>query len=204
LTKSVRLCDCPGLVFPSLVSKPLQVLAGIYPIAQLQEPFRAIRYLAERIAIVDLLKIKHPTETDHNEKKIEWSPLDICEAWAIKRGYFTAKASRPDVNRASNELLRMALDGRLCLALRPKDYNQEIKYWQDHAETKELDEVVKNVEKTAHENKNINLACLTKSSEKKDENDETDYDETSDEDENEMMYLKDELDSDNDKNINTN
>lgn len=25
LTKNVRLCDCPGLVFPSLVSKPLQV-----------------------------------------------------------------------------------------------------------------------------------------------------------------------------------
>ena len=26
LTKTVRLCDCPGLVFPSLVSKPLQVI----------------------------------------------------------------------------------------------------------------------------------------------------------------------------------
>ena len=197
LTKSVRLCDCPGLVFPSLVTKPLQVLAGIYPIAQLQEPFRAIRYLAERIPMVDLLKIKHPSETDHNEKIIEWSPLDICEAWAIKRGYFTAKASRPDVNRASNELLRMALDGRLCLALRPKGYNEKTKYWQEHLETKELDEVVKNVEKTAHENKNINIASLTKVREKEDE---SDYDETSedeDEDENEMMYLKDELESDN-------
>ncbi len=179
-----------------MVPKPLQVLAGIYPIAQLQEPFRAIRFLAERIPIVDILKIKHPSEPDHIEKQIEWSPLDICEAWAIKRGYFTAKASRPDVNRASNELLRMALDGRLCLALRPKSYNQKIKYWQEHSETKALDDVVKNVEKIAHENKNINMASIRKASEKQDEENESDYDETSDEYKNEMKYLKDELESD--------
>lgn len=29
LTKNVRLCDCPGLVFPSLVEKPLQVCFAI-------------------------------------------------------------------------------------------------------------------------------------------------------------------------------
>ncbi len=87
-----------------MVTKPLQVLAGIYPIAQLQEPYRAIRYLAERIPMVDILKLKHPCETNaKDEKHVEWSPLDVCEAWAVKRGYFTAKASRPDVNRASNE-----------------------------------------------------------------------------------------------------
>lgn len=62
LTKTVRLCDCPGLVFPSLVCKPLQILAGIYPIAQLQEPYSAIRYMAERIPMIDLLGLKHPTE----------------------------------------------------------------------------------------------------------------------------------------------
>jgi ribosome biogenesis GTPase A len=30
LTKSVRICDCPGLVFPSLVSKPLQVMGVLF------------------------------------------------------------------------------------------------------------------------------------------------------------------------------
>jgi len=34
LTKNVRLCDCPGLVFPSKVPKPLQILMGSYPISQ--------------------------------------------------------------------------------------------------------------------------------------------------------------------------
>jgi ribosome biogenesis GTPase A len=119
LTNTVRLCDCPGLVFPSLVSKPLQILAGIYPIAQLQEPYSTIRYLSERIPIIEQLKITHPHEDN------EWSPLDICEAWAIKRRYYTAKAARPDTHRSANELLRMALDGRLCLALRPPNFSIE-------------------------------------------------------------------------------
>jgi len=85
LTKNVRLCDCPGLVFPSLSSKPLQVLAGIYPIAQLQEPYSAIRYLAENCAMIEILKVVHPSveELKHDQfykdKTFEWSPADICE-----------------------------------------------------------------------------------------------------------------------------
>ncbi|CAF0727626.1 unnamed protein product [Brachionus calyciflorus] len=141
LTKNVRLCDCPGLVFPSLVCKPLQILAGIYPIAQLQEPYSSIRYLAERVNAIDILKLKHPTET-HAEKEAEWSPLDICEAWALKRGFFTAKASRPDTYRAANELLRMALDGVLCLSLKPKNYSKDKLKWEDSPETTELNKTI--------------------------------------------------------------
>ena len=62
----MRLCDCPGLVFPSLVCKPLQILAGIYPVAQLQEPYNAIRYLAERIPVIQILKLKHPAQENTN------------------------------------------------------------------------------------------------------------------------------------------
>lgn len=36
LTNTVRLCDCPGLVFPSQTPRTLQVLMGSYPIAQLR------------------------------------------------------------------------------------------------------------------------------------------------------------------------
>lgn len=45
LTPTVRLCDCPGLVFPSKAPKVLQVLMGSYPIAQLREPFTTVKYL---------------------------------------------------------------------------------------------------------------------------------------------------------------
>lgn len=47
-------------------------------------------------------------------------------AWATKRGFHTAKTSRPDVYRAANNILRMALDGRtICLAFYPPNYTKE-------------------------------------------------------------------------------
>jgi hypothetical protein len=42
------LCDSPGLVFPSLLPKPLQILSGMYPIAQVQEPYSTIQYLVSK------------------------------------------------------------------------------------------------------------------------------------------------------------
>ncbi|CAH0698190.1 unnamed protein product [Spodoptera exigua] len=122
LTPQVRLCDCPGLVFPSTVPRPIQILMGSYPIAQLREPYTTIRYLAERLDMPKLLRIEHP-EGDET-----WSPRDICDGWAKKKGYLTAKAARLDTFRAANSLLRMALDGRICLWLRPPGFaeNREI------------------------------------------------------------------------------
>jgi len=43
-------------------------------------------------------------------------------AWALKRGFVTAKAARADVHRAANSILRMAVEGRLCLCLRPPGF----------------------------------------------------------------------------------
>ncbi|PSN34890.1 Guanine nucleotide-binding protein-like 1 [Blattella germanica] len=77
LTPNIRLCDCPGLVFPSNVPKTLQVLMGSFPIAQLKEPYSSIQYLAERINLPRLLVLQHP------ENDEEWSAMDICdEFWA--------------------------------------------------------------------------------------------------------------------------
>jgi hypothetical protein len=98
-----------------------KIISGIFPIAQIQEPYSVIRYLAERVDMVGRLGVEHPEK----DTETEYSPLDICEAWALKRRYFTAKAARPDVYRAANELLRMALDGRLFFYLRPKHYSEE-------------------------------------------------------------------------------
>lgn len=132
LTNTVRLCDCPGLVFPSATPRRLQVLLGSYPIAQLREPYGAIKYLAERINLPYVLNLKHP-----EEKKI-WSALDICDAWAIKRGFLTAKTSRPDTYRAANSLLRMALEGKFSFSLRPINYHEKESYWLNHPELDEI------------------------------------------------------------------
>uniref|UniRef100_A0A8C5HGC4 Guanine nucleotide-binding protein-like 1 n=1 Tax=Gouania willdenowi TaxID=441366 RepID=A0A8C5HGC4_GOUWI len=145
LTPTVKLCDCPGLVFPSLVDGPLQILAGIYPVSQLQEPYSSVGYLCERTPFLSVLKLKHPSlldnepyHGDHGSKDQCWTAWDVCEAWAERRGYKTAKAARNDVYRAANSLLRLAIDGRLCLCLRPTGYSCLREHWENHTDLSDI------------------------------------------------------------------
>lgn len=109
---------------------------GSYPIAQLREPYGAVRYLAERLDLPKLLALKHPEGDDE-----EWSAMDICDAFALKRGFITAKAARPDTYRAANSILRMALDGKITLSLKPKGYYQRKEFWETHTELETIREV---------------------------------------------------------------
>ncbi|KAH8555762.1 hypothetical protein BGW37DRAFT_147081 [Umbelopsis sp. PMI_123] len=124
LTGNVRLCDSPGLVFPSLLAKPLQILSGMYPIAQVQEPYSTIQYLAERIPLEKIIRLSPPD----GDKDHAWSAWDICEEFAKDRGFYTAKAARPDVYRAANTLLRLANDGRVLLSFKPPGFFTTTKY----------------------------------------------------------------------------
>lgn len=59
LNDNIVLCDSPGIVFPAVdVPKQLQILCGIFPIAQVREPYSAIEYLAERVHIENIYKLK--------------------------------------------------------------------------------------------------------------------------------------------------
>uniref|UniRef100_A0A8C1NIY2 Guanine nucleotide-binding protein-like 1 n=1 Tax=Cyprinus carpio TaxID=7962 RepID=A0A8C1NIY2_CYPCA len=141
LTPTVKLCDCPGLVFPSQVDKQLQILAGIYPVSQLQEPYSSVGYLCERTNFLPVLKLTHPDhspETPHDSSTQDWTAWDVCEAWAEKRGYKTAKAARNDVYRAANSLLRLAIDGRICLCLQPPGYTESKDEWESHPDLAEI------------------------------------------------------------------
>ncbi|XP_058678545.1 guanine nucleotide-binding protein-like 1 [Ammospiza caudacuta] len=128
LTATVRLCDCPGLVFPSRAPPELQVLAGVYPIAQLQDPYSAVGFLGSRLALPPLLQLRPPSGPG-------WTAWELCEAWAEQRGYKTARAARNDVARAANGLLRMAAEGRIRLCLRPPGYSLQKEHWELHPDT---------------------------------------------------------------------
>lgn len=139
ITSNVKLVDCPGLVFPSKIPKSLQVLMGCFPIAQLREPYTCIRFIAERVDLPKLLSLQHPDPDEKGKSDQEWSAHEVCEAWAAKRGFKTAKAARPDVYRAANHLLRMALDGRtICLAFYPPQFISMRDEWLKH---KDIDEI---------------------------------------------------------------
>lgn len=119
LTKNVCLCDCPGLVFPSTVPKQFQILMGSFPIAQVREPYTTIKFMAERVDLPKLLRLQH------QDNDVTWSAMDICDSWAAKRNYHTAKAARLDTYRAANSLLRMALEGKICVYAYPPTWSKE-------------------------------------------------------------------------------
>eukprot|EP00741_Cyanophora_paradoxa_P018853 tig00021098_g18199.t1 len=109
----LRLCDCPGLVFPALDQpRALQVLCGVYPIAQTREPYSAVRLLAHRVPLPALYRLPEPepAEPGLDSEPEPWSPWAICEALAVRRGFLT-RGGHPDVYRAANAILRDCLDG---------------------------------------------------------------------------------------------
>jgi hypothetical protein len=95
----------------------------------------------------------------------------------------------------------MALDGRLCLALRPPAYRERLEYWKNHPDTNELDEIVNNVTKVALDSKsNSNDMFGRDEQDTNDAEDEDDDDDDGDEtSENEIKYFRDELQSDREK-----
>lgn len=75
------------------VSKWLQILAGLYNIAQVKDPYEPLMHLAMHINLPRALGL---------QAQGPMSILQISEDFAIQRGYYTAKAARPDIYRAGN------------------------------------------------------------------------------------------------------
>jgi hypothetical protein len=76
------------------------------------------------------------------------TPLFNFKAFAIKRKYYT-KASRPDVYRAANAILRLANDGRILISFKPPEFFTSLKYWiaqRDDADLQVKTEEEKNTE----------------------------------------------------------
>ena len=90
-----------------------------------------VQFIAERIDLPKILKLPN---------KDKWTTFDICEAWAEKRGYYTARGHRLDVNRAANHIMRMALEGRLALSLRPPKYKPN--EWANHDDVAVIEDVL--------------------------------------------------------------
>ena len=114
-----------------------------FPIAHLREPYSTVGYLSQRIPVPKILRLEHPNQEGNKVVDHQWSAYDICQAWAVKRGFLTAKAARPDVYRSANHLLRMALDGRtLCLAFYPPNFTKEKNsLWVKHPELKPIESI---------------------------------------------------------------
>ncbi|KAE8221066.1 hypothetical protein CF319_g5514 [Tilletia indica] len=140
----IRLCDSPGLVFPSLVGHELQVLGSILPISQVQAISSSVRFAAAHMPLEEALRLPvntlppEPGGTKGNSAKqgsqhkdedkdegaggsvaFEWTAVRILEHIAARYNFRTAKANRWDTNRAGNWVMRALAEGRIPWAFRP-------------------------------------------------------------------------------------
>ena len=83
-----KLFDAISIQSAYFVSIPyFQILSGMYPISQVQEPYTAVGYLAARVPLVDLLQLVHPlnrADSDDEEGGVgdenhPWSAWDVCD-----------------------------------------------------------------------------------------------------------------------------
>ncbi|PIL31736.1 hypothetical protein GSI_06440 [Ganoderma sinense ZZ0214-1] len=143
-TPEVRLVDCPGLVIPNYVPMEMQVLSGILPISRVSAIPLCIYHAAGLVPLEKVLGLAHPSlfspapedkrtwrdgmrpaasgagdTSQEPQKETVWTAMDILTAYATKKGWVTAKAGRPDVNRAGNAILRALAEGRIRWAFWP-------------------------------------------------------------------------------------
>lgn len=88
----------------------------MFSISQVRDVLLPIQYLAERVDLIKILKLKHP---DQDLINFVWSANTICEGFAIKNGFLNAKSGRPDIHRAGNLILRMCVEGKIILSFLP-------------------------------------------------------------------------------------
>ncbi|XP_065195423.1 guanine nucleotide-binding protein-like 1 [Sycon ciliatum] len=185
LTPHIRLCDSPGLVFPSRVEKQLQILSGMCPISQVHEPYTSVGYLAVRLGCNLLYRLglakktseTCPTVPPQSDACVDsstnppcnghasssslrcdghtWSAWDVCEKWVEERGFRTAKGARPDTYRAGNHILRLATDGRIALFVRPPKSTEDLSKWMCHPEIKSV--VAVQLDALDHDELSLNL-----------------------------------------------
>jgi ribosome biogenesis GTPase A len=128
---TISVLDCPGLVFPALFSpleklpsglnpeiereRGMQELGGVIAIAQIREPYTALRVLGEMLPIEQMYGLSLPRDED------AWSPLLFAETLATKKGMMLARTGRPDGHSAGRQVLYDAQDGVLPVAWLPPE-----------------------------------------------------------------------------------
>ncbi|KAF8320613.1 uncharacterized protein EI90DRAFT_3131972 [Cantharellus anzutake] len=145
-TPEIRLVDCPGLVLPNYVPMELQALCSILPISQILTIPSCIRYIGSIMPLEEVFRLQnfHPSHVAKEpvqdkrtwrtprqrpavlptKSPLKWTAIDVMTAFAIKKGMVTAKAGRPDVNRAGNAILRAIAENKVRWAFWPPGYIQ--------------------------------------------------------------------------------
>ena len=143
-------------------------MLGLYPVAQVREPYSAIGFLAERIPLENIYHLKKPIKLGDNE----WSAFTLAERFSKKKGYRTRHGgldtyrggmcpspphslllllwvvvivvSLAFFRLVGNEILRDATEGRLVFFFYPPPLKEH--YLPPKGDTESLAERVRDLE----------------------------------------------------------
>ena len=97
----------------------LQVLSGILPISRVSAIPACIHHALQLLPLEQVFGLTHPAlstlaaedkrtwrepkiQVQPESSELAWTAMDVLTAYANKKNWVTAKAGRPDVNRAGN------------------------------------------------------------------------------------------------------
>jgi large subunit GTPase 1 len=109
LNETLCLCDCPGLVFPTMMTTRAElVVHGILPIDQLREYIEPTALICRRIPATILELIYGIRLPNHPPM-----PHELLSVIALMRGFMKAGYGMPDESRVARLLLKDYVSGKL-------------------------------------------------------------------------------------------
>ncbi|KAK9143317.1 hypothetical protein Syun_012717 [Stephania yunnanensis] len=116
ISDELMLCDCPGLVFPSFTSSRYDMIAsGVLPIDRMTEHKEAVQVVANHVPrhiIEKVYNIRLPDPKPYESQSRPPLASEFLRAYCYSRGHFAA-SGLPDETRASRQILKDYIDGKL-------------------------------------------------------------------------------------------
>ncbi|GAU19965.1 hypothetical protein TSUD_273000 [Trifolium subterraneum] len=124
ISEKLTLCDCPGLVFPSFSSSRYEMITcGVLPIDRMTEHRECVQVVANRVprhVIEEVYKISLPKPKSYESQTRPPLASELLRTYCASRGQSTS-SGLPDETRASRQILKDYIDGKLPHYAMPPD-----------------------------------------------------------------------------------
>jgi large subunit GTPase 1 len=134
----LTLCDCPGLVFPNVVSSKAEMIVnGILPIDHMKDPIPPISLITSKIPryiFESQYSIVLPKPTEFEDENRSATAEELLTAYGYSRGFMTQRGI-PDNSRSARYILKDFVNGKLLYCYSPPNFVQ--KQFHEFPEQKE-------------------------------------------------------------------
>ena len=122
----LMLCDCPGLVFPSVAGSKAQMICdGVLPIDQMTDYVEPIRLLVSRLdpeVFFHTYGVRLRSESERVDADDASAPepaRELLIAFALSRGFMTHTKGGPDESRSARIILKDLVNAKLLHCMSP-------------------------------------------------------------------------------------